>query len=268
METFLKFNKVRSLTNNVKDIAKAVKKSTILQLSEDLTKICRLTPIQERENVDECTIYVERIPIDMTHDGLSKIFSRFGNVQYVSIPKYKHNKMIKGFAFVEFDTIEAAQKTLDHFASIGCKLPSQMPPDKLYSIATYEKTSNENYKQKKGSELSDEIIEPEIKMETEIRYEEIKTENVTEVKEVPSEIGKKRHLSETEEVIEQKRIKIDGEELEEEEIKDESGVEDVVDGDKDEVDETNTEKKRRRRKKKTGNEIDIIKEIGLQVLSK
>lgn len=39
LEMFLKFNKVRSLTQDVTDIAKAMKNSTLLDLSEDKSKV-------------------------------------------------------------------------------------------------------------------------------------------------------------------------------------------------------------------------------------
>lgn len=39
LETFLKFNKLRSLTQDINDIAKAMKHSTLLELSEDRLKV-------------------------------------------------------------------------------------------------------------------------------------------------------------------------------------------------------------------------------------
>jgi len=93
-------------------IAKALQKSTVLKVSEDGTKVCRLTPINRKENVDECTVYVQNLPPDADHDWLISIFSKFGSVEYVSIPRYKSNRKIKGFAFIEFDTIKSAQECI------------------------------------------------------------------------------------------------------------------------------------------------------------
>jgi len=135
---FLKFNRIRKLTPNIEDITKAINKSTLIELSDDKTKIRRKEPIKIKENVDQCTIYVERLKSDTTHDWLKSIFSEFGNVVYVSIPKYKHNGMIKGFAFVEFETEEEAKIAVEYFESIDCKIPSHIDPQKLCSIATYE----------------------------------------------------------------------------------------------------------------------------------
>lgn len=239
LEVFLNFNKIRAFTDNIKDIANALRKSELLKLSDDGTQVCRTTPIQERENIDECTIYVERIPFDVTHESLSKIFSQFGTVQYVSIPKYKHNKMIKGFAFIEFDSVESAQKTLEHFASIGCKLPSQMPPDKLYSIATFEPPDGTDIKKEEAMETVDST-------ENESRLKKEESGHKSEENVLPDECS------------EPKKIKLEPDESEptNEIIKDETGGDEV------------SEKKRRRRYKKAIRSGIDIKEMGLQVLSK
>lgn len=84
----------------------------MLSISEDGLKVCRITPIKQKENTEDCTVYVQNLPPDANHDWLSTIFSQYGNVAYVSIPHYKINKKIKGFAFVEFDTPEEAKKCI------------------------------------------------------------------------------------------------------------------------------------------------------------
>ncbi|XP_049835952.1 la-related protein 7 [Schistocerca gregaria] len=148
---FLRFNKIRSLTSNIEDIAKALRDSEILSVTEDGTKVYRTTPIHIKENEEDCTIYVEQLPPDADHEWLKRVFSSYGEVVYVSIPKYKPSNKIKGFAFVEFDTPEAANKTLEAFGAMGCRLPAQMPPDNLCSIATFEQTSEED---KNGEETT------------------------------------------------------------------------------------------------------------------
>ncbi|XP_049940751.1 la-related protein 7 [Schistocerca serialis cubense] len=148
---FLRFNKIRALTSNIEDIAKALRDSEILSVTEDGTKVYRTTPIHIKENEEDCTIYVEQLPPDADHEWLRRVFSSYGEVVYVSIPKYKPSNKIKGFAFVEFDTPEAANKTLEAFGAMGCRLPAQMPPDNLCSIATFEQTSEED---KNGEETT------------------------------------------------------------------------------------------------------------------
>lgn len=41
------------------------------------------------------------------------MFGKCGNVVYVSIPRYKSTGQPKGFAFVEFETKEQAEKAIE-----------------------------------------------------------------------------------------------------------------------------------------------------------
>lgn len=49
----------------------------------------------------------------VTHIWLERVFSKCGNVVYVSIPRYKSTGHPKGFGFVEFETEEQAQKAIE-----------------------------------------------------------------------------------------------------------------------------------------------------------
>lgn len=56
-------------------------------------------------------IYLQEcLPVGVDHDWLKMVFSSCGKVLYVSLPKYQSSGDPKGFAFVEFDTVESAQK--------------------------------------------------------------------------------------------------------------------------------------------------------------
>lgn len=138
MNVFLSFNKIRKLNCTPDDIRKAISKSDIIELSDDKGKICRKNPVVIKDDVEECTIYVENIKADADHEWLSHFFSDFGKVVYVSIPKYKHNKGNKGFAFVEFEKETDAQNALIYFENIGCKMPADTNADELVSIKTFE----------------------------------------------------------------------------------------------------------------------------------
>lgn len=63
MKVFLKFNKIRDLTTDLKNIIKAVKKSELLELNENETLVRRKTPFVEltQKDIDKKTIYVVRI---------------------------------------------------------------------------------------------------------------------------------------------------------------------------------------------------------------
>lgn len=49
----------------------------------------------------------------MTHSWIERVFTKCGNVVYVSIPRYKSSGDSKGFAFVEFEKEEEACKAIE-----------------------------------------------------------------------------------------------------------------------------------------------------------
>ncbi|CAH2108064.1 unnamed protein product [Euphydryas editha] len=133
---FLKFNKIRSLTQDVGDIVKAMKHSTFLELSEDKIKVRRKTQMMPYD-ADLRTIYVESIPVTASREWLERVFSDYGKVAYISLPKFKNSQNIKGFAFIEFSSPQDAQKCMNAFTKMGCKLPSCTPPEELSSIKMF-----------------------------------------------------------------------------------------------------------------------------------
>lgn len=58
-------------------------------------------------------VFQEMLPKSVTHIWLERVFSKCGNVVYVSIPRYRSTGHPKGFAFVEFETEEQAQKAIE-----------------------------------------------------------------------------------------------------------------------------------------------------------
>lgn len=57
------FNRIKTLTNSVRDIEIAVSTSELLQLSGDRKAVRRVTDIVDKSDTDECTIYVVRSTI-------------------------------------------------------------------------------------------------------------------------------------------------------------------------------------------------------------
>ncbi|XP_063700918.1 la-related protein 7 [Culicoides brevitarsis] len=177
---FLKFNKIKALTQTVEDIAKAVSGSELLALSEDSTKVKRKTELQVKADADECTLYVESLPKSATHDYVKEIFSKYGNVVYVSLPRFKHSRRIKEFGFVEFENQEGLKKAVEAFKQWnGVLMYEDADPDKLQSVISFneeQKESKEGEKdennQSKGTE--DETEEPPMKK---LRTESESTEN-------------------------------------------------------------------------------------------
>ncbi|XP_050052828.1 la-related protein 7 [Dermacentor andersoni] len=115
LEVFLTFHKIRSLTSDVKDIAGAIAASELLQMDEEHMRVRRCADLAAKTDVDECTLYVERLPLHADHAWLKGVFSRYGRVVYVSLPRYRHNNRIKGFAFIEFAAPEDVDRACQHF---------------------------------------------------------------------------------------------------------------------------------------------------------
>eukprot|EP00088_Acartia_fossae_P039014 TRINITY_DN4058_c0_g1_i10.p1 TRINITY_DN4058_c0_g1~~TRINITY_DN4058_c0_g1_i10.p1 ORF type:complete len:533 (+),score=147.72 TRINITY_DN4058_c0_g1_i10:48-1646(+) len=146
LSEFFKFNKIRGQVESLEGdrtfeehLAKAlqVKKSEMLELSEDSKKVKRVTDVVRVDNPDPFTIYVENFPPDSNHDSLKKTFKTFGNVVYVSMPKYAKTQKSKGFAFIEFDSVEAVTATMQ---ACGGSLDADSPAEskkELMSITSY-----------------------------------------------------------------------------------------------------------------------------------
>lgn len=108
------FNRMRKLTTDVKLIARALKNSALIEVNLEGTRVRRKYPLGESpKDVDSRTVYVELLPKTVTHLWVERVFSRCGNVVYVSIPRYKSTGHPKGFGFVEFETEEQAQKAVE-----------------------------------------------------------------------------------------------------------------------------------------------------------
>nr|XP_040037668.1 la-related protein 7 isoform X1 [Gasterosteus aculeatus aculeatus]XP_040037669.1 la-related protein 7 isoform X1 [Gasterosteus aculeatus aculeatus] len=108
------FNRMKKLTCDTKLIARALKNSSVVEVNLEGDKVRRQLPIGDVPNdVDGRTVYVELLPKDVTHSWIEKVFTKCGNVVYVSIPRYKTSGDPKGFAFIEFEKGEHAQKAIE-----------------------------------------------------------------------------------------------------------------------------------------------------------
>lgn len=118
---FLKFNKIKNILCDINDISN--QKHLLIKACENSKKIYVLNDKIYRINkydpnsidytmIDECTIYVENLPKNITHEIMFSIFNQW-KVKYISIPKYKTQES-KGFAFITFskkiDAIDAMNK--------------------------------------------------------------------------------------------------------------------------------------------------------------
>ncbi|XP_055385485.1 GATA zinc finger domain-containing protein 4-like [Condylostylus longicornis] len=150
LEIFLNFNKIKKLIKTTGELIKALSSSNKLELNDDKTRVTRIKPLidvdENRDGIDARTIYVESLPANADHEWVKKIFehaSNDGKVTYVSLPKYKHSKKLKEFGFVEFETIDMAEKCLKTFQEFNGLLNyDNIEPINLLSITTYIKENN------------------------------------------------------------------------------------------------------------------------------
>nr|XP_023015015.1 la-related protein 7 [Leptinotarsa decemlineata] len=283
LKIFMDFNKIKKLNCTIDDIRKAISKSKIIELSEDKEKIRRITPLVTKENVDECTIYVENIKLDADHEWLTQLFSDFGKIDYVSIPKYMNNKGNKGFAFIEFEKESDAKSALAFFDSIGCKMPSETNPEDLRSIKTFEAQDSvepavnriTKFEEMDGDDVGVTEESDSYEKDSGSRKRKLSEEADEVAKEAPKVSGSKSKKikllvennghSEKKEQNDDEERQIDenkGEirKAEEEDAKAETRNETIEGGD--------TDSKRKSKKQKKDKKKNYIKELGLQVLSK
>lgn len=84
------FNRMKKLTVDTKLIARALKNSTVVEVNLEGNKVRRQYPIGDAPtDTDSRTVYVELLPKDVTHGWIERVFSKCGNVVYVSVPRYK-----------------------------------------------------------------------------------------------------------------------------------------------------------------------------------
>lgn len=148
LEVFLKFNKLISMLEqsfariDLEDLWTGLSKiqSDLLEIreqSDGKRQIRRKLPVKIKDNEDECTIYVENIPPNVSNDCLRKLFTQYDQVSYVSLPKFKNHEGNKGFAFVEFDTPEGVQKALEAFGAQEGVISNEKPPEELQSVKAF-----------------------------------------------------------------------------------------------------------------------------------
>ena len=149
---FLTFNKVSGMlyeivepetseADRVSELAKALSyvESESILLSECKTKVGRRSQFVPGSicDIDNCTVYVENLAPDADHDVIRNIFTPYGDIVYVSIPKFKSGRS-KGFAFIEFKTPESVEKVLRGFTNVTVE-----KTENLASVKTFNEQEGE-----------------------------------------------------------------------------------------------------------------------------
>lgn len=119
IETMLKFNRLTKICDDAKAIAEALKKSDLMQVNEDQTKIRRSPdkPLpdnteERRQEISARTVYAKEFPLDSTLDGLQEFFEKFGGIESIFMRK-NEKKEFKGSVFVTFKDLEEAKKFVE-----------------------------------------------------------------------------------------------------------------------------------------------------------
>lgn len=66
----------------------------------------------ETVEVTSPRLYVGNLSFDATESDLFELFNGVGQVQNAEVVTYKHNQRSKGFAFVQMNTVEEAQRAV------------------------------------------------------------------------------------------------------------------------------------------------------------
>ncbi|XP_055680438.1 la-related protein 7 [Lutzomyia longipalpis] len=235
LDVFLRFNRMKQLTESTKDIVKALAKSQILEISADEKSVRRRTKINWGIDTDSCTIYVEGLPAKADHEWLKNAFGTYGNVTYVSLPKYSGTQRIKQFGFVEFESANCVEKTLEEFQKFGGVLSSETDPAGLQSVISF---NQEQQKKLPEDEEPPKVSEEESGEET------------------GEPVAKKARVEEPE----------DKEEHEDEQIEAESAQEEEKPQEDEGKEKKQTRRKRHKSRKKTSTDRDAI--FDLKIMTK
>lgn len=117
IDTLLTFNKLKALTTDVAEIAKAVADSKYVVVSDDGLRIRRSQSLPEENDSKEKTLYVKGFPegeegADVTIESVTEQFSVYGNILMVRLRKDHVTRAFKGGCFIEYDSVDAVNKAI------------------------------------------------------------------------------------------------------------------------------------------------------------
>ncbi|KAI3376498.1 hypothetical protein L3Q82_016949 [Scortum barcoo] len=289
------FNRMKKLTTDTKLIARALKNSSVVEVNLEGNKVRRQLPVGDvPHDVDSRTVYVELLPKDVTHSWIERVFTKCGNVVYVSIPRYKSSGDSKGFAFVEFEKEEEAQKAIEMlnnppedaprkpgiFPKTKSRKPLPLPADSQPSEEEKKKRKKKKKKESAAAQTpAEEAKEQAMEAEPSEQKRKHSTGGEAEVTRGQKTAGKlsekKRRRSQTADGTEsevpskiRKTSENDAREKEEGDLPSKDDTDRGVEEGKENRDDS-TVKAKRKRKKKHKEKLKIEEEvIPLRVLSK
>ena len=125
LNILLAFNQLKQLCTNLTLLQKAIFASELLLLNQEKTAVRRTsdTLLPLPSNIEDCTIFVDNLPTNVTISWLKDVCKKLGKINYISLPQYKSG-FSKGFAFIEFN------KPAD--ATTACSILNS-PPKNFFS---------------------------------------------------------------------------------------------------------------------------------------
>lgn len=177
LSTFLTFNKIKILLNSIAEekreemIVKSISKSEKLELNNEGKSVQLKGELVKRDQneIDECTIYVEQIPLNSDHETMQSVFSKYGHINYISLPRYKQSRQLKQFGYIEFGEKDCVQKCIDDFKKFDGVLHCSKP-EKLLSISTFEiKPKTEGVEEAKNDEEEKKEVKEEDKKDEDMK---------------------------------------------------------------------------------------------------
>jgi La-related protein 7 len=128
IEMIAGFNRMKDISEDLSLIVKAMRRSDMLEVSENGDMVRRATPVGSVENTNDRTLYVEDLPPSASIDVLKSDFSSCGTVEYVNLPRVRETKEVKGYAWITFADPSGVLKALKVFDNFESGLEPLHPP--------------------------------------------------------------------------------------------------------------------------------------------
>ncbi len=110
IETFLKENKRKNLNGDVDDnySKPSGKKPKMESMTQSLP--IDLSNGENKNYVNDCTIYIEGLPFTSNEDEVRSYFSECGKIVSVRLPKWHDSGKLRGYGHIEFANKESVTK--------------------------------------------------------------------------------------------------------------------------------------------------------------
>ena len=105
-------NKSKSISSDIE------KMDTTVEEPKQSKRTQKLENVVEAQDITTGVLYVSHLPWGANESLLKKYFEQFGKIERYILPRSKETGRIKGYAFIEFESLEIAEvaaKTMNNF---------------------------------------------------------------------------------------------------------------------------------------------------------